>query len=199
MKVSLAIFVLGIMAIVNAERYATKPPGYKREVNHPMPAVKPATRVYAKSQAGSTKIPAKAKKASNATEAPASYETKATIATSTRAASPTTAGKAAKYKSVKPNAKPTITRHKREMALLESNDLAADPSCKPCKGKPNRCIYGFEKGKGGCSTCTCANPCNDIKCANGLKCNLIQINCIKAPCEDSLLRLCLPRQMVQKK
>lgn len=198
MRTTFAIVLfIGLAIIDNSGGHAAKTAGYVKTVEQLKPSLPtaPVKPGYVRPKEETVKAPIYGETSASAkpTESPTKYVIKATTSPTI---TPTTLSygkpKATEKEKTK---KTTATRYKREISSPELNDLQAGPaSCKPCKEKKTRCVYGFEKGKDGCPTCNCANPCQEIECADGLKCHLIQIDCIKTPCQASLLRLCLPRQ-----
>uniref|UniRef100_A0A1B0CNV9 Thyroglobulin type i repeat protein n=1 Tax=Lutzomyia longipalpis TaxID=7200 RepID=A0A1B0CNV9_LUTLO len=69
-----------------------------------------------------------------------------------------------------------------------------------CDGEPitecplykcaTNCEHGNLLDSNGCSTCDCRDPCSEISCPNGEKCNLVQVECIDTPCPR--MPICVP-------
>lgn len=54
------------------------------------------------------------------------------------------------------------------------------------------CDHGFAIDKSGCRTCTCLDPCSNIKCKEATKiCQLFTVKCTKWPCPP--VPMCLPK------
>lgn len=55
--------------------------------------------------------------------------------------------------------------------------------CKPCQ-------HGYVVNENGCRTCECRDPCSEISCPVGERCDLVQVECIDVPCPK--MPICIP-------
>lgn len=57
--------------------------------------------------------------------------------------------------------------------------------CRPCD-------HGYVLDSNGCRTCDCREPCKEISCPGGEECQLVQVECIDAPCPK--MAICVPHR-----